>query len=248
MMRAASLGGLASGHPVGAIRINREAGQVGWIEDYVPKGNAVVCKHMPTRKAALTDSGSRRLEGDRTAYIFLPGGGAKGKASKRFDQQPSIFSLRHRDAGRAVRHPDPRTNEEAEHELSDPTDHHELLWILRRASGHPRGGKADVDLPSYSLVTVRNVLVNSSLIAQRFDSAKLLSLRTELDGLQIARSNQDVLDYLARFYSLPSLKASSSQRPVIQETKKSLPIGLAVKATTAVVTTGLALLLIRKKY
>jgi hypothetical protein len=34
----------------------------------------VLCQHMPTRKAALTDSGVRHKEADRTAYIFLPGG------------------------------------------------------------------------------------------------------------------------------------------------------------------------------
>jgi hypothetical protein len=37
------------------------------------QGTTVCCKHMPTRKAALTDAGVRRHEHQRTAYIFLPG-------------------------------------------------------------------------------------------------------------------------------------------------------------------------------
>lgn len=75
MMRAASEGAMQAGLPVGAVKISREAGQQSVrTADYLPQGTSVVCKHMPTRKAALTDAGVRRQEQQRTAYVFVPGG------------------------------------------------------------------------------------------------------------------------------------------------------------------------------
>ncbi|KAG1666317.1 hypothetical protein FOA52_004799 [Chlamydomonas sp. UWO 241] len=91
MMRAASEGALQAGLPVGGIRIGLEAGQPGshvstgsealqteMTEiakgDYLPDGCSYLCKHMPTRKAALADAGVRHTADQRTAFIFLPGG------------------------------------------------------------------------------------------------------------------------------------------------------------------------------
>lgn len=41
------------------------------MDDYLAPGTSLVCKHMPSRKAALMDAGLRLAPSHRTAYIFL---------------------------------------------------------------------------------------------------------------------------------------------------------------------------------
>lgn len=74
MMQAASEGAMAAGYPVAGIRIQREAGTTIRSASYLKPEVAVVCKFLSARKVALVDAGVRMMEGDRTAYIFLPGG------------------------------------------------------------------------------------------------------------------------------------------------------------------------------
>ena len=74
MMEAATRGAMAAGHPVAGIRISREAGTTVRTASYLPEGSAVFCRFLSSRKVALVDSGVRQAAGDRTAYIFLPGG------------------------------------------------------------------------------------------------------------------------------------------------------------------------------
>eukprot|EP00798_Chlamydomonas_sp_ICE-L_P014500 gene14500-20527_t len=75
MMRAASEGAMEAGMPVGGIKIELEAGQEKIKKtEYLPAGSWMTCRTMPTRKAALMDSGKRHSVTQRTAYIFLPGG------------------------------------------------------------------------------------------------------------------------------------------------------------------------------
>lgn len=74
MMEAATLGAMDAGCAVAGIRIGREAGTTVRSASYLPADSQVVCRFMSSRKVALTDAGVRMKEGDRTAFIFLPGG------------------------------------------------------------------------------------------------------------------------------------------------------------------------------
>ena len=74
MMEAATRGAMAAGGGVAGIRISREAGTTVRTASYLPEGSAVFCRFLSSRKVALVDSGVRQAAGDRTAYIFLPGG------------------------------------------------------------------------------------------------------------------------------------------------------------------------------
>lgn len=74
MMEAATLGALEAGKPVAGIRIQREAGTTVRTASYLPADSQVFCRFLSSRKVALVDSGVRMKEGDRTAFIFLPGG------------------------------------------------------------------------------------------------------------------------------------------------------------------------------
>mmetsp|Transcript_23696 Transcript_23696/g.38053 ORF Transcript_23696/g.38053 Transcript_23696/m.38053 type:complete len:305 (-) Transcript_23696:38-952(-) len=76
MMEAASLGAMDAGKAVGGIRIEREAGTKvrSAAQSYLKPECQVFCKFLSPRKVALVDAGVRKKEGDRTAYVFLPGG------------------------------------------------------------------------------------------------------------------------------------------------------------------------------
>lgn len=76
MMEAASLGAMDAGKAVGGIRIEREAGTKvrSAAQSYLKAECTVFCKFLSPRKVALVDAGVRKSEGDRTAYVFLPGG------------------------------------------------------------------------------------------------------------------------------------------------------------------------------
>ncbi|GAB4822086.1 hypothetical protein N2152v2_009132 [Parachlorella kessleri] len=74
MMEAATIGALEAGGAVGGIRISREAGTTVRTASYLPPDSAVFCRFLSSRKVALVDCGVRMQEGDKTAYIFLPGG------------------------------------------------------------------------------------------------------------------------------------------------------------------------------
>lgn len=74
MMEAATRGALAAGYPVAGIRIGREAGTTVRTASYLPADDYVMCRFLSSRKVALVDSGVRMKEGDRTAFVFLPGG------------------------------------------------------------------------------------------------------------------------------------------------------------------------------
>eukprot|EP00803_Ostreobium_quekettii_P005356 evm.model.scf_604.4 EVM.evm.TU.scf_604.4 scf_604:38992-47721(+) len=74
MMRAASVGAKSIGGDVAGIRISREAGTTVRTASYLPEERQVVCRYLSPRKVALVDAGVRESDGDRTAYMFLPGG------------------------------------------------------------------------------------------------------------------------------------------------------------------------------